>query len=1221
MTEPGQYVELHAHSCFSLLDAVPFPEELVNRAVALGQSAIALTDHDALSGLVPFYFRALEIGIKPILGAELTLEGNQHLTLLAENNLGYQNLCRLVSAGRLARPKGESLLAWTTLAAHTEGLICLTGCRRGPLADPLLRGDRATAQHELQKLRGLFGGSQVFIELQRNLGRDDGVLSRNLVALGKSNQVPCVATGNVHYLAPVDADLETILISIRERSPLPEMEENLRPIVSGHAAGLWGNHEYYLRSAAEMAARFSDIPEAISNTLAIAERCNAKLPTGLQTLPQFPTPGGLTADGYLRQLCEASLPRLYQTNYAEARALLEKELAIITRLRLSNYFLIIWDIINFCKQQDILCHGRGSAANSLVSRLLGISAVDPVAQGLVIERFLSVEHGGTPDVDLDIDAFERERVIQYVYARWSGQAAGLVDTPARTKIDLDAGAVSRNADPALTTKPSTAKRLSITRNSARHTPDPLREAQIAKTGKVGAVGPSSPKCNDSLNDIHTTIAQQVADAENPGARSSAPLNDIHSAIAQQSADTVNPSARSSAPLNNIHTAIAQQVVKAESPSARSSDPLDDIHSAMACTYITYRSASALRDAGYALGFSEQTLSEISAALAEERYREELDGDGQEEQPEVPIPDVVDRIRATDPKLASLEWSRLIEVAEKLRGRPRHLGLHNGAMIVTGEPLTALLPVEPATMPGRRVVQFDKKWLEMLGIVKIDLLGLRMLSALATACKLVQRERGQTIQLDSLDLKDKGVYRFIRSGRTIGIFQVESGAQISIIDDLRPRCYEDLIVEVSLVRPGPLQGHMVQPFLQRRKGLTPVIYLHPLLENALRDTLGVLVFQEQVILIARDFAGFTAERGDSLRRALGDKNAVAALAVFHAEFIQGALERGVTQNIIDQVWTMIENFAGYSFSKAHASAFALIVYWSAWLRVYYPLEYFCALLRHSPLGTYPPNVLESEARRSNIRFLPFDINYSSSEAEVEAGAIRYGLDYVKGLGPKRAKTIVEQRGDCPFTSLLDFIQRTDCDRRSAESLILAGAFDSFGERRQILASLSETLQRAHSAPMLPLDIPGERATLRPMREAEKLGLTFATTGVTAGVHLMELQRPAFKRAGCWPYLQLLKTRLGSKVKVGGLVAEGIRRPKSAHGRAFMRLDTPEGMIDISISKELYLKFHTVLHSRFLVVEGILDKQHPILSVRLLKAEALVEDSNSPPLPHAHWAHYH
>jgi error-prone DNA polymerase len=1196
LTRPGQYVELHAHSCFSLLDAVPFPEELVNRAAALGQTAIALTDHDALSGLVPFYFRALEVGVKPILGAELTLTGNQHLTLLAENDLGYQNLCRLISAGRLARPKGESLLDWATLASHTEGLICLTGCKRGPLAQPLLRADPATVQQELQKLLGMFGAGQVFLELQRNLGRDDGVLSRSLVDLGQSNQVPCVATGNVHYLTPADADLETILISIRERSPLPEMEENLRPVLSGHAAGLWGNREYYLRSASEMVARFSDVPEAISNTLRIAERCNAKLPTGLQTLPQFPTPGGMTADGYLRQLCEASLPRYYQENYSEAQALLEKELGIITRLRLSNYFLIIWDIINFCKQQDILCHGRGSAANSLVSRLLGISAVDPLAQGLVIERFLSVEHGGTPDVDLDIDAFERERVIQYVYARWSGQAAGLVDTPARTKIDLDAGAVSRSADPASTTQPAPAKCSSITRTPRARIADPLSEAQVAKIEKAGAVETSSPKIGDPLNDIHTAIEHPAVEAEDPSAWITDPLSDIHTAITQQSSE------------------VAELI-------SRSADPLNDIHTAMACTYITYRSASALRDAGYALGFNEQTLSEISAALQEERYQEELDDDGQEETPEVPIPEVVERIRTTNPKLASIEWARLIEVAEQLRGRPRHLGLHNGAMIVTGEPLTALLPVEPATMPNRRVVQFDKKWLEMLGIVKIDLLGLRMLSALATTRKLVRRERGLAIQLDLLGLKDERVYRFIRSGRTIGIFQVESGAQISIIDDLRPLCYEDLIVEVSLVRPGPLQGHMVQPFLLRRKGLAPVTYLHPLLENALRDTLGVLVFQEQVILIARDFAGFTAERGDSLRRALGDKNAVEALAGFQAEFIQGALAREVTRSIIDQVWTMIENFAGYSFSKAHASAFALIVYWSAWLRVYYPLEYFCALLRHSPLGTYPPNVLESEARRSNLRFLPFDINYSSSEAEVEESAIRYGLDYVKGIGTKRAKEIVEQRADRPFTSLLDFIQRTDCDRRSAESLILAGAFDSFGERRQILASLPAALRQAHAAPMLPLDIPSERPTLRPMSEAEKLGLTFATTGVTAGVHLVELQRPAFKRAGCWPYPQLFKTRLGSKVKVGGLVAEGIRRPKSAHGRAFIRLDTPEGMIDISISKELYLKFHTVLHSRFLVVEGILDKQHPILSVRLLKAEALLESPAPFPAPRTHSAHYH
>ena len=1053
MSDPIPYVELHAHSCYSLLDATPFPEELVNRAVELGQPAIALTDHDALYGVVPFYLRAREVGIKPILGAELTLEDDSHLTLLAETYEGYRNLCRLISAGRMACAKGESRLAWQKLMEHSGGLICLTGCRRGPVARHLLLGDESLATRCLELLLNTFPIGSLYVELQRNLQRGDMQLSRRLAALARTYRLPVVATGNVHYLRPEDADLQSALVSVRERMPFPKLEDKKHDQLPAFKP----NQEYYLRSSAEVGALYTDLPDAIHSTGRIAERCNVTLPTGLQILPKVPTPDGLTADAYLRQLCEEALPRYYERNQTEAVALLEKELDIIARLGLANYFLVIWDVVGFCKREGILCHGRGSAANSLVARLLGITAVDPIGQKLIIERFLSVEHGGTPDVDLDIDALERERVIQYVRQRWG--------------IDM---------------------------------------------------------------------------------------------------------------------------------------------AVMACTYITYHSASALNDAGYALGFTKETLKEVSLALAEQHYQAQpeaqpdaaqLNNAEEVEEPDIPLAEAVTKLQTVQGKLSSAEWRRLVDLAGRLRRRPRHLGQHNGGTIVAGEPIDSLIPIEPASMPDRMVVQFDKEWLEALGIVKIDLLGLRMLSVLSRTVQLVQRERGLTLDLDRLDCSDPRVYAFICSGKTIGIFQVESGAQVSVIPELQPHCFQDLVVEVSLIRPGPLQGNMVHPYLRRRNGKEPITYLHPSLQSALELTLGVIVFQEQVIAVARDFAGFTAGRGELLRRALGSKYSVEATESFQAEFIQGAVAKGVTENIARQVWDMIKGFAGYSFSQAHASAFAVLVYWSAWLRFYYPVEYFCALMQSSPLGTYPPHVLESEGQRSHIRFLPIDINLSQAQADVQKGCVRHGLDYVKGVGPNRAKRIVECRGDRPFTSLLDFVQRTNFGRRVIEPLILAGAFDGFGERNQILWDLSKALKVTHQPLALPLEFPDEEAMMKPMSNEKKLALTFATTGVTAGTHLTEIHREAFKQAGCWPYQQLLKTRLGSKVKVGGLVADGIRRPPTAHGTAFLRLDSPEGIVDVIVPEALYLKCHDVLRSVFLVVEGVIRQQTPTVSVLMKRAQAL------------------
>ncbi len=1059
LTAPGPYCELHAHSCYSLLDGVPFPEALAERAFKLGLPALALTDHDALYGAVPFFARARELGLHPILGAEMTLADGAHLTLLAESQVGYGHLCQLITHGRLAAPKGQSALSWEKLAEHPHGLICLTGCRRGPVAGAWLAGRPVEAGQALDRLVEIFGPGDVYVELQRHLQRADLRLSRALAALAHARGLDCVATGNPHYLAREDARLHDALASLRQRQPLPRAGAWLRP-----------NHEYYLRSPQAMAALFADYPQAVHNTRLVAERCQVDLPTGIQILPSYPTPAGLTALGYVRQLCVEALPRRYPHGSPQALALLEKELGLIAQLGLANYFLIVWDIVNFCRRRQILIHGRGSAANSLVAHLLGISAVDPIAQALVVERFLSVEHGGTPDIDLDIDAARREIVIQYVYDRWGRD-----------------------------------------------------------------------------------------------------------------------------------------------------------HAAMACTYVTFRSASAIRDAGYALGYPAETLERLAGLLEAERRQHVPDTDGRLEPPDMPIAAAAARLRESAPAFSTTEWQRLIDLAARLHHRPRHLGLHNGGMVITGQPIAQLAPVEPATMEKRTVAQFDKEYLERLGIVKIDLLGLRMLSAIADALAQIAQARGETVDLDRLDFRDPAVYQQICSAQTIGLFQVESGAQVSVIPHMQPRCFQDLVIEISLIRPGPLQGNMVRPYLRRRQGLEPVTYAHPALKPALAETLGVIVFQEQVIKLARDFAGFSPGRGEVLRRALGHKNALDELEKFKVEFVEGAMRSAVagqppiTRSVAEQVWQMIAGFAGYSFSKAHAAAFAVIVYWSAWLRVHYPAEYFCGLLRNSPLGTYPANVLEAEARRVGVRFLPFDVNRSAARATVEktgAGkpgcAIRFGLDYVRGLGEARAEALAQVRAERPFVSVADLAARAcgppvGLDRRAMENLVLAGALDAFGERRQLLWDLAEAFELAQRpAPQLPLAVPDERAALAPMPADLKLMRTFAATGVTAGPHLAEIRRDAFARAGCLPYRELQRLRSGASVKAGGLVADGLRRPPTARGTSFIRLEEAEGLVDVIVPPAVYAECRAALREVFVVVEGVLQRNGPVLSILARQVCALPAD---------------
>ncbi|GBL38666.1 error-prone DNA polymerase [Anaerolineaceae bacterium] len=996
------YVELHAHSYYSLLDGVPTPEALVAQAVQYQMPALALTDHDALYGAPRFWRAAQAAGIKPIFGCELTLAGAAgHLTLLAETQAGYANLCQLITLARNAQTKGSAALPRAVLAAHSAGLIALSGCRGGVLAQALRQRQPEHALQLAARLAQLFGRNNFFIELQRHHERGDRARNCALQTLASQLQLPLVATGNVHYLESTDAPLHDVLTCIRSRVALEHAGSLLRT-----------NAEYRFRTPQEMAALFAEWPAALANTLVIAARCQAQLPHGPQQLPKIELPPGVNAAEYLTALCQAALQTRVAAAAAPAyRETLARELEIISEQQLANYFLVVWDLVRFARQRGILCQGRGSAANSLTAYLLGITPVDPLAAGLVFERFLSRERITQPDIDIDFAADRREEAIQYLYQKY---------------------------------------------------------------------GPA--------------------------------------------------------------------------------------HTAMACTMITFRARSALRDAGLALGFAPALLDRACAAVDDYSAGR--------------LPDSSSLRAAFGAQLDTPRWQQLLQMAARLAGFPRHLGLHNGGMILCAQPLTQHIPVEPASMEARSAVQWDKDALEMADWIKLDVLGLRMLSAIDSACRFVSQHTGSPPDLSALSFDDAGVYAMLCRGETIGVFQVESRAQAALIPKFQPRSFADLTVQIALIRPGPVQANMVHPYLRRRSGREPVVHLHPSLAAALGETLGVILFQEQVLKVARDLAGFSAGEGELLRRALSHKHASAQLETFRQRFIAGAQQRAVNADTAQAVFEQLKAFGGYSFSKAHAAAFAVITYWSAWLRHHHPLQYFAGLLCHQPMGFYAPHVVVSDARRIGVRFLPVHIQHSQAAVTVEQNAIRLGLGYVDGLGAAHIELLERAR---PFHSLLDLVQRTRLPRPQLEALILAGALDCFGERRALLWEMAGAYRTAQRPPALPLPTADEHAQLHPLQPAERLAAEYAATGITVAAHLSSLRRAAFAAAGTRQIASLRTLRNGQPVTVGGVIVT-VQRPPTAKGMCFLALEDSSGLVNIVVPPQVYAQYRSGCRAPFALVCG-------------------------------------
>src|SRR5213593_3499647 len=777
------YVELRCRSAFSFLAGASLPEDLVDRAAALGHDTLVLADRSGVYGAPRFFQAARKAGIRPLVGAEVAVAGGGLLWLLVESREGYRNLCRLLTTAALGREKGKAEASWAEIEAHAAGLHGLAGGAEGPLAGP-------EAAANLGRLRAIFG-ERLAVDVHRHAERDGERLARRLLHLAEAHRVPVVATNDVRHARPAGRALLDVLTCIRLGTTLDQAGRRLL-----------ANAERHLKPPAEMAALFRDMPDAIRQSRRIAECCAFTLADLGYRFPEFPLAAGETPIGHLRALTGRGARERYRAITPRVQQQLEHELGMIERLDLAGYFLIVWDVVRFCRERGILCQGRGSAANSAVCYALGITAVDPVGMGLLFERFLSEERGEWPDIDLDLPSGDRrEEVIQYVYRRY---------------------------------------------------------------GERGA--------------------------------------------------------------------------------------------AMTATVIGYRTRSAVREAGKALGLSLEQVDRLARLLRAHGWHDEHD-------------ELAAQLRAggVDPEAPRI--GLLVELVRQMQGLPRHLGQHTGGMVIAAGRLDEVVPLEPAAMPGRNVIQWDKDDCADLGLIKVDLLGLGMLAALEEAIPLVREHEGIDVDLAHLPPDDPQVYAMLRKADTTGVFQVESRAQMATLPRMRPERFYDLVVEVAIIRPGPIVGQMVHPYLSRRAGREPVHYAHPALEPILRRTLGVPLFQEQLLRMAMAVAGFTAGEAEELRRAMGFKRSEARMQAIEAKLRAGMDAQGISGRVQDEIVQQITSFALYGFPESHSASFALIAYASAYLKAHHPAAFFCALLDAWPMGFYHPATLVKDGQRHAVEFRP------------------------------------------------------------------------------------------------------------------------------------------------------------------------------------------------------------------------------------------------------------
>jgi error-prone DNA polymerase len=1002
------YVELHAASAFSFLRASSLPEHLVARAAELGYGAIALLDRDCVSGAPRFFKAARAAGIRALVGAELTLEGGGCLPVLVASRAGYQNLCRLITGMKAGVAKGTGVFRLDGLEGAVDGLVALPGTET--LGHP---PDNA----RLEALLRAFGRANVAVDVQRHRRRDRELANETLADMAGALGVVAVATNGVRHATSRGRALFDVLTCIREKRTLASAGRLLAQ-----------NAERHLKAPRQMAALFRDRPELISATEALAERLGFTLEDLGYRFPEYPVPPGETMFTYLKQVADAGARERYRPYHERARLQVERELALIGKLDLAGYFLIVWDIVNFCRREGILAQGRGSAANSAVCYSLGITAVDPVGMDLLFERFLSEERGEWPDIDIDLPSGDRrERVIQHVYERYGPRGAG-----------------------------------------------------------------------------------------------------------------------------------------------------------MTANVITYRERSASREIGKTLGIPVDEIDRLSRHLRRFEYVDPEDTLGHRL--------VKAGFDGDDPRVQL--FARLFREIQDL---PRHLGQHSGGMVIAQGALDTVVPLEPATMPGRVVVQWDKEDCADLGIIKVDLLGLGMLAALQDALSMLG-ERGIEVDLAHLPPDDPAVYAMLQKADTVGLFQVESRAQMATLPRMRPERFYDIVVEVAIIRPGPIVGKMVHPYLSRRSGREPVTYPHPSLEPILARTLGVPLFQEQLLRMAMTVGGFTGGEAEELRRAMGFKRSLQRMEPIEARLRQGMRERGIEGEAADAIVRSITSFALYGFPESHAASFALIAYASAYLRAHHPAAFTCALLNNQPMGFYHPSTLVKDAQRHGVRFLPLDVTRSDWPCRLEGDAVRLGLLYVAGLRKAAGERVSSERAARPFASLEDLADRAGLRRDELQTLAEVGALNAFGLTRRSALWQVERVSR----PRGPLAAVHDEHAAAPsplpeMSLPERLEADLVGTGMTVGRHPLALHRAELSARGVRRAVDLEGLADGMKVRVAGAVICR-QRPGTAKGFLFLTLEDETGLVNVTVVPDLFHREDAVLVSaEVLEVDGVLQAREGV-SVR-------------------------
>ncbi len=1077
------YVELRACSAFSFLRGGSFPEQLAEVAAELEMPAMGLLDRNGVYGAQRFSVTAREHNLRPIIGCELSMEDGAVLPVLVENRPGYKNLCELLTQAHLRSEKGKCAVRWNELSQFGKGLIALfnasfANCRTsvsGPNFPPSCKvwsrenptdmnrqiekpsePERVsqTPCKSIEKLIEAFGRKNVFVELQRHFIRGEERINRELIDLARTHRLSLLATNGVKYAKPYGREVLDVFTCIREYTHLD-------------AAGklLTQNAERHLKSDRQMRAIFADLPEAIENTSHLAERLRFSLENLGYEFPEYPVPAGHTMDSFLRTIVWFGAQQRYAAISAKVKRQLEEELALITKLGFPGYFLIVWDIINFCRERNIMVQGRGSAANSAVCFCLGITPVDPVENHLVFERFLNESRKGWPDIDLDLPSGDRrETVIQEIYRRY---------------------------------------------------------------GKHGA--------------------------------------------------------------------------------------------AMTANVISYRGRSAAREIGKALNLSPSIIDRFSHLFASGDFPHTLELESQIEQAGLP---------KNHPRMPAF-----IRLYRAIYGLPRHLGQHSGGMIICQNKLSSFVPLENASMPGRVVAQWDKDDCEDLGIVKVDLLGLGMMSVMQDAFELC-RERGRPLDLAHIPKDDQKTFEMMQCADTIGVFQIESRAQMATLPRMKPKCFYDVVIEVAIIRPGPIQGNMVHPYLARRGKREPVTYFDDRLKPVLQRTLGVPLFQEQMLKIAMVMADFSGDEAEELRRALSFHRSEERMNKVCAKLRTAMERKGVAPDKIDKIVQSISSFALYGFPESHAISFAILAYGSAYLKVRRAPEFYASLLNNQPMGFYTPATIVKDAQRHGLKIKPVCISQSDWRCTVvDDNTVRLGFCVVNTLRQEHAEQLVSQRQNRQFDSLEDFKRRVPLAKDELRTLAELGALNCFAEHRraamwEVEVTLHDDLlthkrghpERSEGSHPQSVGYAGnkERSIIlcelrRPARHdsplnrmtlPERVKADYETMNLTTGPHPMKLLRESLPNI--WPAIDLSHARHGSIIQIAGNVICR-QRPGTAKGFVFISLEDETGVSNAIVEPDLFEQFRLVItEEAFLLIKGEVQNSDNVVLIKAREITPLLHE---------------